>query len=247
MSAAPRVDLCREATPAAVCADFARRFVDALLDCQTAGRVASVALTGGSVAEDAYRAVLDVPQHRRVDWAAIDVWWGDERFLAASDPDRNAVQARRALLDHLPFAPERVHEMPASDGERGVDLDAAAAAYGATMRALGSGGFDVVLLGMGPDGHVASLFPGYPQLDVDDEIAVGVRNSPKPPPDRISLTFAALERAREVWFLVTGEAKAEAVKRALTPGMDFRAVPAARPRGRERTVWLLDEAAASLV
>ncbi len=124
------------------------------------------------------------------------------------------------------------------------DVEAAAAAYGDEVRAHGTGRFDVVMLGVGPDGHVASLFPGFPQLDVDDRIAVAVTDSPKPPPERVSLTYGALNRAREVWFLASGEAKAEAVARALA-GADRHDVPATGVHGEERTRWLLDQAAAT--
>ena len=101
------------------------------------------------------------------------------------------------------------------------------------------------MLGVGPDGHIASLFPGFPQLDVDDRIAVAVTGSPKPPPERISLTFRALNRAKAVWFLVSGEAKAPAVARALADGTDLHDCPAAGVTGTEETIWFLDRAAAS--
>ena len=113
------------------------------------------------------------------------------------------------------------------------DVDAAAAAYSATMREDGAGEFDVVMLGLGPDGHVASLFPGHPALDVDDRIAVGVTNSPKPPPERVSLTYGALNRARSVWFLVSGEQKAPAVAAALAPEGDLHEIPARGATGVE--------------
>ena len=101
------------------------------------------------------------------------------------------------------------------------------------------------MLGVGPDGHVASLFPGHPALDVDDAIAVAVHDSPKPPPDRIRLTFSALNRARCVWFLVSGEEKADAVAAALAEGTDLHDVPAAGVTGHEETIWFLDRDAAS--
>jgi 6-phosphogluconolactonase len=104
------------------------------------------------------------------------------------------------------------------------------------------------MLGVGPDGHVASLFPGHPQLDVDDDVAVGVTDSPKPPPERISLTFPALNRTRQVWFVVAGDGKADAVARALATGADtpdVHEIPAVGVHGRERTVWFVDEDAAS--
>ena len=220
----------------------AERLVVLLTDVQGRGRVPSVALTGGSIAQKIHRAVLDTPGQGEVDWSRVDFWFGDERYVAADDPDRNAVQAREALLDHLPVDPARVHEMPASDA--GLEsLTAAAEAYGDEVRRHGSGLFDLVMLGVGPDGHVASLFPGQPTLDVDDTIAVAVPDSPKPPPERISLTFGALNRAREVWFVVSGEAKAGAAAQAIA-GAPVHEIPAAGVRGHEQTLWFLDEGAA---
>ena len=102
-----------------------------------------------------------------------------------------------------------------------------------------------MMLGVGPDGHVASLFPGFPQLDVEDRIAVGVSDSPKPPPERISLTFSALNRSKSVWFLVSGDEKAAAVAQALAEGTDLHDCPAAGVTGSEETIWFLDRAAAS--
>jgi len=113
------------------------------------------------------------------------------------------------------------------------------------VREHGTDEFDVVMLGMGPDGHVASLFPGSAQLDVDDEIAAAVTDSPKPPPERVTLTYGALNRSRSVWLLVSGSEKAEAVARALDPATDRHDVPAAGVGGSVETVWFLDRAAAS--
>jgi len=222
----------------------AARLLTRLIDLQRHGQVPSLALTGGTVANEVYAAVAGSEAASAVDWGRVELWWGDERFVSAGDGARNEGQAREALLDRVPLDPARVHPMPAADGtER--DLDAAAESYAQELREQGRDRFDVVLLGVGPDGHVASLFPGFPQLDVEDTIAVPVRDSPKPPPERISLTFPALERTDEVWFVAAGEEKAEAVRRALAPGTDPHAVPAARPRGARRTLWLLDEAAAA--
>ena len=120
--------------------------------------------------------------------------------------------------------------MPAADAGFATSTEAAAA-YAVEVRTHGAGEFDVVMLGVGPDGHVASLFPGFPQLDVDDDIAVAVTGSPKPPPVRISLTFPALNRTRQVWFLVSGDGKADAVARALATG-DRRRRRARDPRRR---------------
>jgi 6-phosphogluconolactonase len=178
-----------------------------------------------------------------VDWSQVVVWWGDERFVAPDSPDRNAAQAWTAFLSHVGADPERVHEMPSTADN--PDIEAAADAYSDTMRSLGSGEFDVVMLGVGPDGHIASLFPGFPQLDVDDRIAVPVTGSPKPPPERISLTYGALNRSKSVWFLVSGEEKSSAVARALADGTDLHDCPAAGITGPDETIWFLDRPAAS--
>ena len=208
-----------------------------------------VGLTGGGISEDVHREVARRATESGVDWSRVVFWWGDERFLPADSPDRNAVQARQALLDHLPVDPAHVHEVPPSDAV--ATAEDAAASYSETMRAEGAGFFEVLMLGLGPDGHVASLFPGHPAVDAVDEIAVAVHDSPKPPPDRVSLTFEAMDRARAVWFMVSGAGKADAVAAALEvsdrvpSAEEVREVPARGVRGQVETVWWLDEAAAS--
>ncbi|TDW22826.1 6-phosphogluconolactonase [Kribbella kalugense] len=218
----------------------ASRFITRVVDAQSTGGVAQVVLTGGRVAAVVYKAVAESPAGVEIDWQRVEFWWGDERFLPDGDPERNETQARDALLSHVEVDPARVHPMPADTGQ---GAEVAAAAYADELAAAGSPKFDVLMLGVGPDGHVASLFPGYPQLEVLDVETVAVHDSPKPPPTRISLTFPRLDRSREVWFVVSGEDKADAVAQALKDGD----VPAARPKGRDRTLWLLDEAAASKV
>jgi 6-phosphogluconolactonase len=218
----------------------ASRLITAIVDAQSTGGVAQLVLTGGRVAAKVYQAVAESPARVEVDWQRVEFWWGDERFLPAGDPERNETQARDALLSKLEVDPARVHPMPADTGQ---GAEAAAAAYAEELTAAGSPTFDVLMLGVGPDGHVASLFPGFPQLGVTDVDAVAVHDSPKPPPTRVSLTLPALVRSREVWFVVSGEDKAEAVAKALRDGD----VPAARPKGRNRTLWLLDQAAAQQV
>jgi 6-phosphogluconolactonase len=222
----------------------AERLVDLLSRVQAEGRVPVVGLTGGTIAAKIHAALVTASRER-VDWSRVDLWWGDERYVPADDPDRNARQAAESLLDHVGVSAARVHEMPASDGGH-ASLDEAAAAYADEVRRVGTGAFDVLMLGVGPDGHVASLFPGYPQLDVDDTVAVPVTDSPKPPPERISLTFGALNRSRAVWFVASGEGKADAVARALAdPAPDPHEVPAAGVHGEAETTWFLDEDAAA--
>jgi 6-phosphogluconolactonase len=226
--------------------DLARHVAAALLDLveqvQAAGDVPDICLTGGTIADAVHREVARQSVGRNVDWRRVELWWGDERYVSSDDDERNAGQARAAWLSHVDLDPDRVHEMPAADEEYVGVMDAAAA-YGEEVRAHGSGRFDLMMLGVGPDGHVASLFPGTPQLDADS-ITVAVTDSPKPPPQRVSLTFPALNRSRQVWFLASGDGKAEAVARALG-GADVHDVPAAGVRGQERTVWFLDTDAAA--
>ena len=226
--------------------DLARHVAGHLLDLleqvQSEGGVPDVCLTGGTIADAIHREVARQSVGRNVDWRRVELWWGDERYVAADDTERNAGQARAAWLSHVDLDPQRVHEMPASDEEYVGVMDAAAA-YALEVRAHGTGRFDLVMLGVGPDGHVASLFPGTPQLDAD-AITAAVTDSPKPPPQRVSLTLAALNRAREVWFLASGAGKAEAVGRA-RGGADPHDIPAAGVRGQERTVWFLDADAAT--
>jgi 6-phosphogluconolactonase len=233
-----------EELASAVCA----RLITTLVDVQSAGRVAHWVLTGGTIADKIHAAVAATTARDAVDWSRVEFWWGDERFVAADDDDRNERQARRALLDQLRVDPDRVHPMPSADTE--LDAEAAAAAYAETLRAATRPEdhgvvptFDVVMLGVGPDGHVASLFPERPAL-YDERPVTAVRGSPKPPPTRVTMTMPTLQHGREVWFVASGEEKAKAVHLALS-GAGVVQIPAAGPRGRERTLWLLDQAAAS--
>lgn len=209
---------------------------------QSEGRVPSIVLTGGTIAKEIHRAVAAL-ESDVVDWARVDLWWGDERYVPADSTDRNDREVGLDLLDVVGADPARVHAMPAANGAH-PDLASAAAAYGEEMRAHAPEKFDVVMLGLGPDGHVASLFPGFPQLEVSDDAAVAVTGSPKPPPERISMTFTALNHTREVWFLVSGEGKAAAVARSLADEGSVQETPA-RGITCDHVVWYVDRAAAS--
>jgi 6-phosphogluconolactonase len=221
------------------------RLVDAIAAATTARGHAFIVLTGGGTG-------IELLKHlgtKGVDWSKVHLFWGDERYVPAADDERNDKQAREALLDHVAIPPSNVHPMPASDGEFGADLDAAARAYEAELAAAAAPGettpdFDVHLLGMGGEGHINSLFPGTPAVAETDRLVVGVDNSPKPPPRRITLTLPAIQRSREVWLVVSGAAKADAVAAALSGAAPVD-VPAAGAIGRSNTVWLLDAAAAS--
>lgn len=239
----------------------AARLLLRIIDAQSVRCPVHVVLTGGTIGIRLLACAASSPLRDAVDWTAVHVWWGDERFLPAGHADRNDTQARNALLDGLPLPPENVHHVPASDEPGITSPEDAAERYAAELARFagateeGAGGaasddagpavptFDVLLLGVGPDGHIASLFPGQDTVGVTERTVVAVHGSPKPPPERVSLTFPALEAAEEVWLVVAGADKAESVDRALA-GAPVEEIPAVGARGRRRTLWLLDVAAA---
>jgi 6-phosphogluconolactonase len=239
------------ATAEALTSAAAARLVTRIVDIQTASGSASVVLTGGRTGIEVLHQLASTQAAAAVDWRRLDVYWGDERFLPSGHPDRNETQARAALLDHVGVDPDRVYPMGASDGPWGDDPDAAAQAYEDLLlhqrRPEDHGSapsFDICCLGVGEDGHVASVFPGSPTVYETERAAVGVRGSPKPPPTRITLTLPAIRCAAEVWLIVSGSAKAAAVTMALGGAGEVQ-LPAAGATGRRRTLWLLDRPAAA--
>ena len=185
----------------------------------------TLVVAGGSTPKRAYRLLAERP----LAWGRVTVLFGDERCVPPSDPESNYRMAKQELLDRV--HPGSVHRMPAELGaEEGAQL------YDRVVRGLSP--LDLVLLGMGPDGHTASLFPGHPALDAPG-CAAPVHGAPKPPPDRVSLTLGALREARRVVFLITGDDKAEALARA-----QRGVVPAGMIAGAE---FLVDRAAASML
>jgi 6-phosphogluconolactonase len=200
----------------------------------------------------AVQALADLAADHDV-WRDVHIWWGDERFVPQDDPDRNDRQADQAGLGRLGVPAGQVHRV--ASGSDVEALPRAAADYATELAAQapgpGSGDcvahvavpeFDVLMLGVGPDSHVASLFPGRNELAVRDRATVPVTNSPKPPPLRVSLTLPALLRARATWLMVGGADKAEAVAASFSSGEDPQH-PASWVRGTEETIWWLDEAA----
>ncbi len=244
------VDVLRHPSPAALAEAAAGRLITTIVEAQADTGLASVCLTGGGIGTAVLAAVADSPACTAVDWSRIDLWWGDERFLPHGDPDRNDTGAQAALLDRVRIDPARVHPIPAPE-DCDDDVDVAAASYARDLAAHARPedhavvpAFDVVLLGIGPDGHVASLFPEQPALH-DTRSCTAVRGAPKPPPTRITLTLSAIGAARQVWILAAGSEKAGAVRLALSDSAGAFQVPAAGARGRERTLLLVDEAAAA--
>ena len=228
----------------------AARLITRVVDAQSARGTAHVVLTSGGMGTAVLAEVAASRARDAVDWARLHVWWGDERFVPAGHPDRNDVAARAALLGAVPLRPANVHAMPNLGDLDGDGPEDAAERYAAELAAASRPedhgpvpAFDVLMLGVGEDGHVASLFPGMPAL-FDGRAVVGVRGAPKPPPNRLSLTFGAIGSAHEVWLITAGVGKAAAVNLALS-GAGPVEIPAAGAHGRQRTLWLLDEAAAS--
>ncbi|MFJ5925347.1 6-phosphogluconolactonase [Kitasatospora sp. NPDC092948] len=225
--------------PALLAEAAAARLITAAIDAQTARGTAHLVLTGGRNGNALLAALAAHPARDAVNWAQVHLWWGDERYLPAGDPDRNAVQAA-AFLDAVRPLGAHIHEMPADDGASPED---AAARYAGELAAVGAV-FDVLLLGVGPDAHVASLFPGHPGVRETGSTVVAVHDSPKPPPTRISLSLPTLRTARQTWLLAAGPDKADAVALARTT-QDAETAPAGAVKGTEKTLWLLDESAAA--
>lgn len=238
-----------EATPAALAIRVADRFLTRVRARTRNGRIAHIALTGGSMGGAVMQATAEDPRTAEIDWSLVHFWWGDERYVPRDDADRNARQSREALLDRIPVPAENIHEVAASDS--GLTLDEAAEAYAAELARYGTDdhpwpSFAVCFLGVGPDGHIASLFPDRDEVSVTDAAALPVRDSPKPPPERVTLTRPVLNSSKRVWLVLTGADKASALGLALA-GASYASVPAAGAKGRKRTVFFVDEAAASEV
>ncbi|WP_414937688.1 6-phosphogluconolactonase [Amycolatopsis sp. cmx-11-51] len=229
--------------PDLLAAAAAARLVTRIVDVQAAKGSASVVLTGGGTGIAILKELRDSSARDAIDWSRLDVYWGDERFVPADSDERNEKQAREALLDHVPLDPKRVHAMAPSDGEFGDDVDAAAAAY-AEVLAANDAAFDIMLLGLGGEGHTASIFPESPAVHERERSVVAVRDCPKPPPTRISLTLPAIRRAQDIWLVTGGDAKADAVAQALAGAGEVQ-IPVAGARGSRRTLWLLDRGSAS--
>jgi 6-phosphogluconolactonase len=223
------------------------RLVDTIQAAVAARGRALIVLTGGGNGIGLLKYLG--AQREQIDWPRVHLFWGDERYVPEDDDERNDKQAREALLDHIDIPSSHVHTMPASDGEFGDDLAAAALAYEQLLAANANAGqpapnFDVHLLGMGPEGHINSLFPDTPAVRETTRMVVAVEDSPKPPPQRITLTLPAIQRSREVWLMVSGSAKADAAAAAIG-GAPPASIPAAGAVGLETTLWLLDKEAAA--
>jgi 6-phosphogluconolactonase len=198
------------------------------------GGSCSIALSGGNSPRPVYALLAKPPLRDTIDWARVAVFFADERAVAPDAEESNYRMAKDALLDHVPVPPEHIHRMEAEKADR----DGAARAYERMLPAS----LDVLILGIGPDGHTASLFPGARTLGERLRRVVMIDDSPKPPPVRMTITPPVISAARSIVMIVTGADKADAVKRAIEGSEDPGATPGQMAR---RGQWFLDGAAAS--
>lgn len=244
-----RIVLVHENRPA-LSAAVAEKFYNVVGDILAAKARAHVVFTGGSVGGEVLAAIAASPHRDQLDWNRVEIWWGDERWLPAGDPERNDSLAEKSLLNQLVSSgvldPARIHRFNASDGD--ASLEEAAAHYAGELANFSAEDgvapdFDLVFLGVGPDGHIASLFPGRDGIRVDEPGVIAVRDSPKPPPERLSLTLPMINRADRIWLCLAGADKAAALGLALA-GARAVDVPAAGVTGRLKTVFFIDAEAA---
>jgi 6-phosphogluconolactonase len=221
----------------AIAASVAARFMTKMVDLLDEFGEATVVLTGGTMGSAVLAAINESPARDTIDWSLVHFWWGDERWLPRGDAERNETQAREALLDHIEIDPSRIHAFPASDD--GIDLDAAAEVYALELAQHANEGaalprFDITFLGVGPDGHVASLFPEQAGIRETVATVIAVRNAPKPPPERLSLTLPVINSSTRIWLVLAGSDKASALGLSLA-GASMNEVPAAGVEGRRST------------
>lgn len=215
-------------------------FEEAVKDLLAEQPLVHIVLTGGTIG---IALLENIDPSNKLDWSRIHLWWGDERFLPSGHPDRNEGQATTALIHRLTIPAENVHRMPASDA--GMTLDEAVDAYDDELAQFWPElpEFDIIFLGVGPDAHIASLFPGLEAILVDDRAVLAVRNSPKPPAERITLTLPAINNSKNVWVVASGADKADAIYAAFTSENPSEA-PVSAVEGTEETVFFTDELAA---
>lgn len=198
-----------------------------------------IALTGGTVGILTLEVLGKAITEQNLDISKVHFWWGDERFVESNSKDRNFIQAKTAMPNVLGTESAKIHAFPASD--EGLDLESARRHFTQHIKdVLGESqpAMDLTILGMGPDGHVASLFPG---MNHDGDLVVAVDNSPKPPPERLSFSLDLINRSDKIIFIVAGIDKAEAVESVhKNPECDL---PAAMVEAKSQTLWIIDEAA----
>lgn len=255
------IDIRVSADPVAVATAVSRQFVTTVADLQRTGDtvtddgVVRVVFTGGTVGIETLRQLLildhaakstaeDFPM-QSVDWSRVAVFFGDERFLPVGDPERNDTQAFKALLNHVDIPKSNIFSIAAPDEGEATDgehLDSAALSYARVIAREAPDGFDLHLMGMGPEGHVNSLFPDTDELTAPQADVQPVRGCPKPPSERVTLTLNAVNSSRRVWLVVAGAEKKQAAEYAAARDLSGQ-WPAGMVHGTQETVLWVDEAA----
>lgn len=230
-------DVVRCATPADLARTAAAQLVDAITALQAGGARAEIAVTGGRTVEGTFTELGALIAASQVDPGRLELWWTDELFLPTGDPDRYAGRALALLAGKFPLDPARTHPMPSADGV--LDNAASAALY---ERELQDTHLNIALVTLGATGSVAALFPGHAAYERTDHRVVAVNDAPELPAERISLSADTISDADEVWYLVSGRAKAKVLTTALS---DDPTIPAGLVRGRQHTRWFVDAEAAS--
>ncbi len=232
---------------AALAGSVAARFLTKMIDLLDERADVHVVLTGGSVGIEVLAAIAAHPGRDQIDWQRVHVWWGDERWVPTGHEDRNERQAHEALLDRIDIPAVNLHAYPASDD--GLDLEQAAVHYRDELLAAGDGEFPrfaITFLGVGPDGHIASLFPERDGPRVSEATVIAVHDSPKPPPGRLTLTLPLINQSERIWLVLAGADKAAALGLALA-GAAVADVPVGGVLGTKSTVFFIDEEASSEV
>ncbi|GAB4108827.1 MAG: 6-phosphogluconolactonase [Roseiflexaceae bacterium] len=235
-------------TPGALAEAAARHMARLAREAVAARGVFSAALSGGSTPHAMFSLLAQEPLRSTIDWEKLHIFWSDERYVAPDDPESSYRMARETLLQHVHIPAANVYLVPTV----GSTPEGAAEAYAATIAAMLPGDpprFDLILLGMGPDGHTASLFPGAPAVaQPPNELVVPVYNSPKPPPTRVTFTYRLINAAANVLFLVAGADKAATLRDVLRGPHDPPRLPAQGVQPSNGTLtWLADRAAAELL
>jgi 6-phosphogluconolactonase len=206
----------------------------------------TVALAGGNTPRAIYQ-LLATAYRQQIPWPKVHLFWGDERYVPTNDPNSNYRMARESLFDHVPILAENVHRMPTEF----IQPETAAQNYEKTLRDFWPASlprFDLIQLGMGPDGHILSLFPNSPLLQEEQRLVAVVRNSPKPPPTRLTLTLPVINHAAQIHFFVTGAEKVEALRSTIQGPRDWQKFPAQAVQPvNGQAIWWVDEKAASLL
>ncbi len=225
-------------TPEAVAEAAANAALERLAELTASADTVHIAVTGGTVGILTLATWSDHPARDGIDYSKVHFWWGDERFVDQDSQDRNFIQAWDALLANIEVPFENLHEFPSSS--EGLTLDEARSEFEAHLQEWNPV-FEFALMGMGPDGHVASLFPGHEQLQNQGSV-IAEADSPKPPSERLSLSYSVLNGAKEIWFLIAGADKAAPLATALSNEPDR--LPVGRVRGTVANRWFIDSAAA---